>query len=117
MQIVRNNLARVGHGPGTSSFDLGLLLVLGLLGYAMRRFGIPVLPLIIGVILGPRLEEQLSEALEISRGDCSTLWGEPTAIVCYVIVALVLAWTIVNVLRPKRDSQPVAADDREEVSL
>ena len=62
------------------SFDLALLLVLGLLGFAMRRFGIPVLPLIIGVILGPRLEEQLSEALDdLPRRLLSTLWGEPAA--------------------------------------
>ena len=54
-----------------------LLLVFGLLGLAMRRFGIPVLPLIIGVILGPRLEDQLTEALAISSGDVSTLWSEP----------------------------------------
>ncbi|GAB3998667.1 tripartite tricarboxylate transporter permease [Nocardioides marmoraquaticus] len=106
------------YAAGTSSFDLGLLLVLGLLGYAMRRFGIPVLPLIIGVILGPRLEEQLSEALEISRGDYSTLWGEPTAIVCYVIVALVLAWTVVQVVRPKKDEALEAMDrNRQEVSM
>ncbi len=34
--------------------DLVLLLVFGLMGLMMRRFGLPVLPLIIGVILGPR---------------------------------------------------------------
>ncbi len=42
------------------AFDLGAAARLGLLGLAMRRFGLPVLPLIIGVILGPRLEEQLT---------------------------------------------------------
>ena len=42
--------------------DLALLLVFGLLGLMMRRFGLPVLPLIIGVILGPRIERQLRQA-------------------------------------------------------
>ena len=50
-------------------FDLFLLLVLGLLGFAMRRFGLPVLPLIIGVILGPLAEQQLRRALQITDGD------------------------------------------------
>lgn len=104
------------YAAGTSSFDLGLLLVLGVLGFFMRRFGIPVLPLIIGVILGPRLEEQLSEALDISRGDYSTLWGEPVAIVCYVLAALVVAWTVLNAVRPKADHAPTApAREKEEV--
>lgn len=34
-----------------------LLLVIGALGFAMRRFGLPVLPLILGVIIGPRAED------------------------------------------------------------
>ncbi|WP_229053786.1 tripartite tricarboxylate transporter permease [Aeromicrobium sp. Leaf350] len=77
------------------AFDLALLGVLGLLGLAMRRFGLPVLPLIIGVILGPRVENQLAEALAISQGDVSTLWSEPVAVVVYVVMALLLVGTIV----------------------
>ncbi len=35
----------------------------------MRRYGLPVLPAIIGVILGPFAEEKLRQALQISNGD------------------------------------------------
>jgi putative tricarboxylic transport membrane protein len=69
-------------------FDLFLLLLFGLLGLLMRRFGIPVLPLIIGVILGPTLEYQLAQALAISGGDVSTLWSEPVAVVVYAVIIL-----------------------------
>jgi putative tricarboxylic transport membrane protein len=80
-------------------FDLLILLVIGLLGLAMRRFGLPVLPLIIGVILGPRLEAQLTEALAISSGDLSTLWSEPVAVVVYVIIGAALVFIIGNGVR------------------
>lgn len=97
------------YAANFAAFDLGVLLVFGLLGFAMRRFGIPVLPLIIGVILGPRLEGQLAEALAISQGDLGTLWSEPVAIVCYLIIALLVAWTIINVVRPaSREKQDTA---------
>lgn len=76
------------------AFDLMLLLVLGALGFMMRRYGLPVLPLILGVILGPRLEKQLRQALQLSAGDVSGLWNEPIAVVVYVIVALVLLWPL-----------------------
>jgi len=92
------------------AFDLGLLLVFGLLGLAMRRFGIPVLPLIVGVILGPRLEEQLTTALDISGGDVSTLWGEPVAIVVYVVIALILGAVVLGALR--KDPETPSVDDR-----
>ena len=77
------------------AFDLALLGIIGVLGLAMRRFGLPVLPLIIGVILGPRVENQLAEALAISQGDVSTLWSEPVAVVVYVVMILLLVGTIV----------------------
>ena len=58
-----------------SNFDLILLLVLGLLGFGMRRFAIPVLPLIVGVILGPRVELQGRRAMQLSSGDPKGLIG------------------------------------------
>ena len=61
--------------------------MLGLLGFMMRRFGLPVLPLMLGVILGPRLEKQLRTSLQLSDGHVSGLWSEPVAVVVYVIVA------------------------------
>jgi putative tricarboxylic transport membrane protein len=76
-------------------FDLALLLAFGLLGFAIRRFGIPVLPLILGVILGPLMEVKLREALDLSGGDISGLLNEPLAILCYVLIVLVLVAPIV----------------------
>ena len=84
-------------------FDLMLLLALGLLGLGMRRFGIPVLPLIIGVILGPRLELYLGRALQIDQGDWSALVSEPVAVIVYILVVLVLAAPLINRLRRKNE--------------
>jgi putative tricarboxylic transport membrane protein len=87
-------------------FDLILLLALGLLGFVMRRFGLPVLPLIVAVILGPRLELQGRRALQLSSGDWRGLFGStnvttgefelsPIAITIYVIIVLILAWPLI----------------------
>ena len=63
-------------------------------GFVMRRFGLPVLPLIIGVILGPRVEAQLRKSLQLGGGDSAGLFTEPVAVVAYVIIALVLLWPL-----------------------
>ena len=55
------------YSVNLQAFDLGILLVLGLLGFLMRRFGLPVLPLILGVILGPRLEEPAAQVAAAQR--------------------------------------------------
>src|SRR5690606_39498315 len=62
--------ASVGaYAVGGSSIDLLLLFIIGLIGFAMRRYGLPVLPAIIAVILGPTAEQQMRRALQISDGD------------------------------------------------
>ena len=75
--------------------DLGLLLIFGLVGLMMRRFGLPVLPLIIGVILGPRIERQLRQSLQLGAGDWGSLFTEPVAIVTYVCMIVLLAIPLV----------------------
>ncbi len=92
-------------------FDLFLLLVFGLLGFAIRRFGIPVLPLILGVILGPLMEVKFREALALSDGEVSGLFNEPLAIIIYVII--VLALLVPTVLRRVRGDPDTPARERE----
>jgi putative tricarboxylic transport membrane protein len=72
------------------------------LGLGMRRFGIPVLPLIIGVILGPQMEYQLAQALAIDPS-ISTLWSEPVAVIVYGVIALGLVLLGVRSLRGRPD--------------
>jgi putative tricarboxylic transport membrane protein len=89
------------YAANLQAFDLFLLVLLGLLGLMMRRFALPVLPLILGVILGPLMEYRLREAMAISGGSVSALWSEPLAVVIYVIVALaVIAPIVVRSVRP-----------------
>jgi putative tricarboxylic transport membrane protein len=89
-----------------SSFDLILLLVFGLIGFGMRRFGLPILPLIVAVILGPRVELQGRRALQLSSGEVKGLFGSvdvatgefrlsALAIVVYVIILVVLLWPLI----------------------
>ncbi len=79
------------YSTNQQPFDVFLLLVFGLLGFMMRRFGLPVLPLILGVILGPLMEQRFREALAISGGDASGLVNEPLAVIVYAITALAVA--------------------------
>jgi putative tricarboxylic transport membrane protein len=53
-------------------FDTGVMFCFGLLGYFMIKFGFPVIPLLLAIILGPNLEEHLRMSLIISQGDYLT---------------------------------------------
>ncbi|MFI7275028.1 tripartite tricarboxylate transporter permease [Streptomyces sp. NPDC049879] len=97
--------AAVGaYAVGGDAFDLFLLLVIGLLGLLMRRYGLPVLPAVLGVILGPTAELQLRRALQISDGSLSGLVDTPLSTGVYALVAAVLLWPLLRPLarRPPR---------------
>lgn len=91
------------YAVNSQPFDLWLLLALGLLGFAMRRFGLPVLPLIVGVILGPLAEKQGRRSLQLSGGDLDGLVGGPVAWVCYALIVVALAWPLVGLVRRRRN--------------
>lgn len=78
------------YSVGGLRADLILLLLLGLLGWAMRRFGYPIAPAVVGLILGPVAEEQLRRTLAISQGDPSALVTSPFAAAVYAAIVLLL---------------------------
>ena len=88
------------YGASNSRFDVGLLYVFGLLGYGMRRFDFPVAPLVVGLILGPMLEQSMRQALTISQGQWSTFVTRPlSASLLFIAAALVLVPFFWRVLR------------------
>ena len=71
-------------------FDLWIALGVAVIGYFFRRFGVPITPLIIGLILGPMAELQMRRALQISGGDPAALFATPLSKVLYAVLAVVI---------------------------
>ncbi|MBP2475823.1 putative tricarboxylic transport membrane protein [Crossiella equi] len=92
--------------------DLVVLFFIGLLGFAMRRYGLPVLPAVLGVILGPAAELQMRRALQLSDGDVTGLVNTPFSIIVYLIIAAILFAPLVGALVGKRRSS--SHDQREQ---
>ncbi|WP_111412128.1 tripartite tricarboxylate transporter permease [Billgrantia lactosivorans] len=76
------------YGLNFSVIDLYLLLAFGLLGLAMRLFGFPAAPMILGMILGGVMEESMRRALQIAGGDWSVFVDKPISLWLLVIAAL-----------------------------
>ena len=97
------------YAANTSTFDLWLLLVIGLLGFFMRRFGLPVVPAIIGIILGPVAEEQLRRALQISNGELSGLYDTWFSKTVYAVaLVLLVAPAVIDRVRTRRGETALA---------
>lgn len=82
-------------------FDLLLLLGVGLLGFLMRRFGYPLAPLMIGMVLGPLAESSLRDALLSSGGSPGVLVGSPITIVIYLLLLGAVALAVRTAVRQR----------------
>jgi putative tricarboxylic transport membrane protein len=71
--------------------DIFVAIVFGLLGYVARRCGFPLVPLIIGLILGSLVEKSFHQALQISGGNYLTFVTHPMS---GVILALCVAMLV-----------------------
>ncbi len=78
------------YGMRQSSFDLFLMLGIGLIGVLMRRFDFPTAPVIVGMILGPLAEAQMRNALSIGEGHWSIFITRPMSATLLAVVVLAL---------------------------
>ncbi len=73
-----------------SVVDLVTMYVIGVVGYAMRRLDFPIGPVILGVVLGPRIEQEFRRALAISQGDPTTFLTRPISLIILILAALAI---------------------------
>ena len=67
-----------------SYFDLLLMVGFGVLGYVLRKLDIPTVPVILGILLGGKMEDALRNAMVISGGDVMYLFSTPISIGLWV---------------------------------
>ncbi|WP_019413238.1 tripartite tricarboxylate transporter permease [Paenisporosarcina sp. TG20] len=78
-----------------TTFDLYLLLACGLLGYLLAKNDYPLAPLVLALVLGPMIENNMRRALTISNGDFSIFLTRPLSLT-FIIIAL--AWLLIPLL-------------------
>ncbi|MDW8443856.1 MAG: tripartite tricarboxylate transporter permease [Acetobacteraceae bacterium] len=73
-----------------SVLDLLLASLFGVLGWAGRKAGLPLVAVLLGLVLGRLIEDNIRRALALSGGEVSALFGGPVAIALWCGAALLL---------------------------
>ena len=76
--------------PRAYVFDMGVAIVFGVIGYIARRTGYHVAAILIGVILGPLLENYFLRALRIAQGDLGVLFSSSIGNTLWVLLLITL---------------------------
>lgn len=76
-----------------SIFEVGLVLALGVMGYGMRLLKLPVLPLVLGLVLGAMVESNYRRSLLISSGEHSIFLTDPVSLVLLLLALALMVYT------------------------
>ncbi len=93
---------------GNAVFDVFVMVVFGVLGYLMRKFGYEPAPLVLAFVLGPMLENNLRKSLILSHGDFTIFVERPISAVCLILAAAALVGPLLPGLARRRAR--IAAD-------
>jgi putative tricarboxylic transport membrane protein len=89
-------------------FDVWMMLGFGVLGYLMKKLRYPIVPLVLGLVLGRLAENSLRQALTISGGSLSILFTKPISAIFIAAAILayltpVIRWALKGLRGPKVD--------------
>lgn len=84
------------YSVNNAPFDVFMVMVFGVLGYAMRLLQFNPAPLLLGFVLGPLMEENLRRTLLISRGDFMIFLERPISATVIAITVGLLIWAAVG---------------------
>lgn len=96
------------YAINAGTFDLLLVAGIGTLGYFLRKFGVPMAPLVLGVVLGDMMEQNLRRALSMTDGNVSVLFASPVAIALWTAAIAVVI--VPQLLRRMRKARKAVAE-------
>jgi putative tricarboxylic transport membrane protein len=91
------------YGIANSLFNVWLMLGCAAIGYFFIKVGVEPAPLLLGLVLGPQLEENFRRAMLLSDGDFLVFLSRPiSAVLLAVVAALLLAMLSPTILRNRK---------------
>ena len=91
------------YSENNNTFDVWMVAIFGIVGYAFLKLKCEPAPLLLGFILGPMMEENLRRALLLSRGDWSVFVTRPLSAGLLVVAGLLLVIVLLPSVKAKRE--------------
>jgi putative tricarboxylic transport membrane protein len=91
------------YSLNNSPWDIGIMIVFGVLGYLMKKFDYPSAPLVMALVLGPMFEVALRQSLIMSNGSLLIFFSRTISAFIIIISFLILLSPLgLKLVRKKR---------------
>ncbi|MCA0324073.1 MAG: tripartite tricarboxylate transporter permease, partial [Proteobacteria bacterium] len=91
------------YSTNNNTFDVWMVGWFGIVGYIFLKLGMEPAPLLLGLVLGQMMEENLRRALLLSRGDWSVLVTRPLSATLLALAALLLVIVLLPAVKKGRE--------------
>ena len=98
------------YSTNNNVWDIWMVAIFGVIGYTFIKLGAEPAPLLLGLILGPMMEENLRRAMLLSRGDWSVFATRPLSAGLLAAAALLVIIVAMPAVKKKREVAFVEAD-------
>jgi TctA family transporter len=78
-----------------SAFDVVLMMVFGIVGYAMKKTGYPLAPMVLAIVLGDKAEEAFRQSLLASGGNLGVFFSNGLVATIMVLGLIALFWGVI----------------------
>jgi putative tricarboxylic transport membrane protein len=82
------------YAMGTNMFDVWIMFIFGIIGTLMKRYGFSPAALLLALVLGPILEENMAASLQISGGSLWIFVNRPLTLIIYAVTIVLIVGTI-----------------------
>jgi putative tricarboxylic transport membrane protein len=97
-----------------SIVDVWIMLIMGGVGYGLKKFGFDPAPLVLGLVIAPIFEMSLRQSLIMSDGNWTIFVMRPIAATLVVVCILLLIASAVSAIRAQRDWRAKMAEEVKE---
>ncbi|MBP7328620.1 MAG: tripartite tricarboxylate transporter permease [Alicycliphilus sp.] len=91
------------YSENNNTFEIWMVAIFGVLGYVFHKLACEPAPLLLGLILGPMMEENLRRALLLSRGEWSVLVTRPLSASLLAMAAVLVIIVMLPAVSKKRE--------------
>ena len=85
-----------------SIFDVGVMLLFGVIGYFLENAKFPLAPIVLGLVLGPIAEEQFRRAMQMSGNDITIFFTRPISLVLIILTVISLMVPLIAYIKKRR---------------
>jgi putative tricarboxylic transport membrane protein len=86
-----------------SVVDVYIMLIMGVFGYALRKFAFDPAPLVLGLVIAPLFEQSLRQSLIMSNGDYLIFFSRPISLGLLIVSVIMLTLSAITFVLKRKD--------------